>query len=248
MDPYLERHWPDVHGKLVINSAAALNRLLPPDLVARSEERLEIGTDEGEAPNRYVPDIAVFEPGIAQDAGGGVMLEAPYKLVAVIEGDIERFLKILEPETERVITVIEFLSPSNKIGKGLEQYLGKRNELIGSGVHVVEVDLVRQGTWKAVLRPHACPNKAITDYRAVVRLGGQPQEVYYYPISIRRSLPAIPIPLRAGDPHIALELQLLIDQAYVDGRYGKTLHYDRPCDPPLDPENEQWFHQLPREK
>src|SRR5205085_567855 len=98
-----------------------------------------------------------------------------------------------------------------------------------------------------LMRPHGCPKNAVTDYRALVRLGGRPEEAYYYPISIRRPLPHIPIPLRPGDPHVALELQPLIDQAYTDGRYARTLHYDRPCDPPLDPETAEWFSQLRRQ-
>jgi hypothetical protein len=45
MDPYLERHWPDVHSALVMSARGVLNELLPPDLVARGRgaDRSRIG-------------------------------------------------------------------------------------------------------------------------------------------------------------------------------------------------------------
>ena len=42
IDPYLERHWRDVHGSLVIYARDALNEQLGGELVARCDERLVI--------------------------------------------------------------------------------------------------------------------------------------------------------------------------------------------------------------
>ena len=62
MDPYLERHWLDVHGRLVTYAADAINGLLPDDLVARSEERIAVASRDDEARRRYLgPDVRVFE-------------------------------------------------------------------------------------------------------------------------------------------------------------------------------------------
>lgn len=41
-------------------------------------------------------------------------------------------------------------------------------------------------------------------------------------------LPSIRIPLRPTDEDIRLPLQSLLDQAYMNGRYGDSLDYDQP--------------------
>src|SRR4051794_29598741 len=49
MDPYLERHWRDVHADLVALARTALNHILPEDLVARMYKRLVTSDDDGTA-------------------------------------------------------------------------------------------------------------------------------------------------------------------------------------------------------
>lgn len=247
MDPYLEPHWLDVHTRLVTNASTALNRVLPPDLVARSEERLAIASDDPlDAVQRDGPDVTVFHPGSAETAAGGATLTAPYKLVVDLDPLTERSIKIIRPRDERVITVVEFLSPTNKSGEGLHHYVAKRNELVAGHVHVVEIDLVRTGDWRAVLRPHLCPREAVTPYRVTIRLGGHRDAVYLYPISLRTPLPQVPVPLRPGDPDIRLDLQQLITDAYADGRYAMTLDYSAPPDPPLAGSDADWAAALAR--
>ena len=58
MDPYLERHWGDVHASLIIYAKEALQPGLPADLVARAEERVFVETDLG-ARRRFVPDVHI---------------------------------------------------------------------------------------------------------------------------------------------------------------------------------------------
>jgi hypothetical protein len=40
MDPYLERHWRDVHATLISCARERLNRILPADLAARTDDRV----------------------------------------------------------------------------------------------------------------------------------------------------------------------------------------------------------------
>ncbi len=88
------------------------------------------------------PDVRVIARGDApRSAGeGGLMLDAPYTLVAELDPVTERFIRILDADGERLITVIECLSPSNKSGEGLHEYRRKRTGLLDGGVHVVELD------------------------------------------------------------------------------------------------------------
>lgn len=242
MDPYLEPHWPGLHTQLAALATSELNSLLPNDLVARPEERLSI--EFAEDPIRTVAaDVIVYEPEGTDLAEGGVAISAPYKLVIEAEPTTERFIRIIRADDGRLITVIEFISPANKSGSGLEQYLKKRDEVLSGGVHVVEIDLVRRGNWRTLMRPHVCPADAVAPYRVTIRVGGR-RSAYLYPITLRHPLPSISIPLRPGDAEVKLPLQPLLDEAYRSGRYGRTLNYDSHPDPPLDADDAAWVQAL----
>lgn len=248
MDPYLEAHWRDVHTKLITYAADALNLRLPATLIARAEERIAVES-QGEEADQFSPDVGVLEgvgrgePGMPATGSGGVAVEA-YRLVAVVEPITERFIEIIDAKSRRVITVIEFLSPTNKTGKGIEAFRHKRDMLCAGNVNVVEIDLVRHGNWRELLAPHSPPKGVQSTYRATVRIPSDPIAVYFYPMSLRQPLPSIAIPLRRDDPPVELELQPLIDQAYSTGRYASELDYTQPPEPPLDPEDAAWAEEL----
>ena len=254
MDPYLEPHWLDVHTSLETSARNALNERLPDHLVARAEERIaiEAGPDDPLNPGlerRLAPDVRVFEAvaeGEAAVAGnaGGLAL-APYRLLLLDEPVTERFIEIIDVrEGERLVTVIEFVSPTNKAGRGLSAFVQKRSELLGGGVSFVEIDLSRAGDWRRLLEPHRCPDRAVSTYRAVIRVPHDPFAAYLQPLSLRGPLPAVRIPLRRDDPPTELPLQPMIDEAYRNGRYGRTLNYARPADPPLPASDDEWADTL----
>lgn len=247
MDPYLERHWLDVHTALIGEVRRALNRVLPADLVARAEERVAIESDEDRL-RRIGPDVRVFSPSTAdpeEGAEGGVVIEAPYKLVVELDPIIERSIRIID-EGGELVTVVEILSPTDKRSPGLEAYRDRRTELLGAGVHVVEIDLVRAGDWRAVMRPEVAPAEAYATYRVTVRTSGRRPGGYLFPIPLRQPLPETPVPLRPGDPSVRVSLQPLLDAVYEDGRYDRTIDYSRPPDPALEPDDATWAAELLR--
>ena len=159
----------------------------------------------------------------------------------------ERFVQIMDLEGNRVVTAIEFVSPSSKLpGRGREAYLKKRQEFHASDTSIVEVDLVRAGQWLSMMTPYHVPARHRTTYRAIVRRASARDRVELYPITLRQRLPIIPIPLQADDADATLDLQTIVDQAYIHGRYDRT-DYRRACDPPLDPEDAAWAEALLRE-
>jgi hypothetical protein len=233
MDPYLEPHWRDAHGGLIAESRKHLNRSLPDGLVARMDERLVV--DAEDAPVRRIgPDVFVSQDPLWPSAAGDVSLtiDAPFQLLLDSDPVIERYIQIFDP-VGQLITVIEFLSPSNKTGDGIAEFQKKRAELLSARVHLVEIDLVRAGDWLALFEPRRFPPKAASTYRAIVRTGSGRPAVGIFPIRLPDVLPDVPVPLRPGDPAVALPLQQLIETVYTDGRYGRTLKYDQPLDPPL---------------
>jgi|SRR5579863_8473191 len=246
MDPYLEPHWLDVHTSLVAEARRALNRSLPAALVARVEERVAIESDE-DVFRRISPDVWVFSPSTADplEGAGGTVIDAPYKLVVELDPVIERFIRIFDDAGE-LITVVEFISPTNKRQPGLDDYRHKRDALLSASVHVVEVDLVRAGNWRALMRPAVCPPEAVTTYHATVRTTGTAPGGYLYPISLREPLPEIQIPLRPSDKRVRLALQPLLASVYDDGRYDQTIDYRMPLEQPVEEEDADWTDALLR--
>ncbi len=242
MDPYLERQWRDVHGSLVIYARDALNERLKPPLRARSEERIFVETDEDEIQPRH-PDVYVVEHPVRESSGP----EPPVFAATVVsevrpivirfdeEPIVERFLEIVDAESgEKVVTAIEFLSPSNKRrGAGQDIYLAKRREYWSTGANLVEIDLTRAGSRAKIVSPRKIPpaHRRAT-YFACIRRAIRPNELQFYPIPLTARLPAIDIPLRRDDADIQLDLQSLVDRAWKNGP-GDMLDYSRPLEPPL---------------
>lgn len=247
MDPYLEPHWLDVHSSLAIGARDALNRALPADLIASVEERVAIESETG-GDQLFGPDVRVFEPPadetmiIENPADAAVI--APFRVLAQVEPITERFVRVVEAGSERLVTVIEFVSSTNKRGEGLHLFRSKRGELLASGVNFVEIDLVRAGDWRALMRPHRAGKRITTTYRVTFRVPKDPAAVYIHPIRLRDRLPSIVIPLRERDPQIKLDLQDLLDHAYSSGRYEKRINYRKAPEPPLEADDAAWADQL----
>jgi hypothetical protein len=238
MDPYLERHWLDVHTRLTTYAADWLNERLPEGLVATTEERVAIESG-ADGPHRVGPDVSVYSP-VSPHRMGSLVLDAPYRLILDLDPVTERFIRIIDAAGEHLITVIEFISPTNKTGEGLEDYRRKRSQLLAGGVHVVEVDLVRQGDWRRLQRPYSTPVDAVAPYRAIVYTATPNDIGYLFPIRLTEPLPEIPVPLRPTDTPVRLPLQTLLDQVYAHGRYTQRLDYTQPCEPPLSSEDAAW--------
>ena len=247
MDPYLERHWRDVHASLVLGARNAIQPQLGSDLRARVDER-RVGESSVEARRAIHPDVRVFErgaPGRAVEPAAGVALAEPLVVSIEVEPVVERFVQIIDVASGgRVITVIEFLSPTNKVpGDGQVKYRKKQHECVDADVNLVEIDLARTGE-REVLYPIAnLPPAYQTAYLACVFRGFGFRQCEFYRMPLRERLPAIRIPLRPTDADLALDIQRLVDQAYADGRYD-DIDYREPCRPPLDGEDAVWAGEL----
>lgn len=247
MDPYLEGHWEDLHVRLVGDIRDCIQFQLPGDLVARIrsivEEKDEIGV------RRPVDDFAEWQSGASVRSTVAIaeaMLLQP-------RGDPirQRSILIHDSAGSRIVTAIEILSPWNKVPtKAIQNYLEKREKYVNSETNLVEIDLIRTGDWTEMIGPYLIPAKARTTYRVTVT---QPELTgpLHYPISIRSKLPTISIPLRPQDTQAKLDLQELIDKAYVMGRYDR-IDYSKPCTPPFVGPEQEWAEEilakLPRER
>ncbi len=254
MDPYLEQHWRDVHHELITYARDQLRPTLPRDLRPRIEERVFIESDEGDLHEIY-PDVHVVEypkkqAAEVQPAEGAAVAVAELILVHVDrEPSTQGYIEIVDAGSgNRVVTVIEFVSPTNKLpGEGQRLYLKQQKEVIAAGASLVEIDLTRTG--KRLL---AGPMELLhrwqrTTYMACITRGWKPDVAGLCPLPLVGPLPALPIPLRESDADATLNLQALIDQCYENGGYD-NIDYRQPPVPPLDPDGAAWAEKWLRGK
>lgn len=263
MDPYLEDPllWPGFHNALVVYIRDQLQPQLRPRYIAAVEDRVFLE----ETPRAIIPDVWVRErPNFATESGGDVAMLAA-TAVATDESELdadeellislseldehESYIEILDRQSgQRVVTIIEVLSPSNKtFGRGRESYKAKQREVLGSTAHLVEIDLLRDGEHTV-----AVPQSAVEQYRSydylvsINRARGFRSDFNTYPRSLRERLPRIRIPLANGDRDVTLDIQAAIAQTYEAGSYRDRLKYNADCVPPLSAEDQAWATELIR--
>ncbi len=221
MDPFIEsQKWTDFHTRFITALSDALVPSVRPNYVVDVEERVYVERDLDDPVMAIRPDVAVTDAGHEAEsatATTAVVAEPVECLIPMPEEMREVFLTIRRRDDKAVITVIELLSPSNKRpgASGFEQYLGKRNQILASNVHLVELDLLRGGRRLPLagkLPPH--------DFLVTVARGRRRPRAEVYAWSLKHAMPVIPIPLSDPDPDVPLALQepftLVYDRAGYD--------------------------------
>jgi hypothetical protein len=251
MDPHLESPmiWPDVHHRLIDEISAVLNVGLRPRYVARVELRVYISDDDDPGRSALVPDVRVDvgpkRKGAKRPKAEQVLAATePLIVPTLMDEEIEEaFLKLIHVESEDLVTVIEILSPTNKIrgSRGRASFMAKRHEIMNSEVHWVEIDLLRAGT-PSVTEPPLRPS----DYRILVSRADNRLRTRYWPVSVRQSLPVIRIPLRGKEPEAHLDLGAVFQAVYDRGAYDLSVNYRKEPQPPLEGDDSAWAKELLR--
>lgn len=242
IDPYLELppFWGDFSPKLLTAIQNQLLVHLLPDYDVRMEEYLML-TSEDERLHR----VTISTPNwwSEADSGGSTAVLEPSTLemeYPELEPHTERHLQIIHRASQRVVTVLELLSPSNKSPgqDGLGRYLDKRNEFLASGSHLIELDLLRGGQRLPMSEP-----LPLGDYYALIgRVERKPRcQVICW--SLRTKLPPIPIPLLPTDPEVTLDLDAAFGLAYESSFYSRRLPYDEALVPPIRDTDAAWVRE-----
>ena len=245
MDPYLEGDmWQEFHETLASAIRAQLMPRLTPKYVALLAKRYTLdrpalGVFDAPPPRIVYPDVHVVAPhgtaGAAQPTEQVSLAEPAIELASFIEVP-QLSIEIRDVAQRRLVTVIEILSPANKYGEGAREYHDRRTEILRTEVHLLELDLIRQG--------------------ARIPLAGEPPPAPYYiylsrwqrrpftqvwPVGLRDRLPRVPVPLLPPDPDVPLDLQAAVDACFALVGYERLLPYDSPPPPPeLPPEDLEW--------
>lgn len=247
MDPYLEDPclWPGVHNRLVVYIADQLQPRLPPHYVAALEERVYVE----DTPRQYVPDVTIRQRGRREEQGAVAVMEVDEAIFVEVRAlEIhESYVEIRDLRTnQRVVTVIEVVSPTNKRpGPGQDSYLTRQREVLQSTAHLVEIDLLRGGQSVVSVPGESLAPLAAYHYLACVNPGPPDRgKCRLYPRYVWERLPRIGVPLADGDPDVPLDVQAAIEQVYEAGRYREVLDYRLGCVPPLEAEARTWAETL----
>ena len=140
------------------------------------------------------------------------------------------------------------LSLSNKQpgDQGRELYLQQQVEILGSEVHLMEIDLLRGGEHTTPMLLDRLRRKAGPfDYHVSVHRFDQPGRFHIYPWQLADPLPVIGSPLLPGDGEVWLDLQAVFTRCYDTGPYRRRVAY-APVRivPPLSREQLDWVQQV----
>ena len=254
MNPYLEDPliWPGFHNRLIANMADDVGTRVPDNYRVDIQERTEVATigDSSSEPTFRIPDARVtdtsvrpsFElaPPYASPTATALALPENGVAVKVAVPDEARvtYLYVQRMPDWKVVTVVEVLSPTNKIpGDGRVSYLHKREEIFASGVSLVEIDLLRGGR-SMPLQTVAPPSH----YRILISRGWERPDAILFPFSVQQTIPKFTLPLSPEDDEPEIDLGPIINAMHRTARYGQVTRYaDPPPGPMLSANFQEWI-------
>lgn len=243
MNPYLEDavFWREVHNRLIVAIANELGSKLRPKYYAAIETRTYL-EDESDGILVGIPDAVVFAASPSRSPSTTTTSSTvtiptvqpqQVKLVEPIEVK-ERFLEVRTVKTHEVVTVIELLSPKNKRGDGRSSYLKKRQAILDSRAHLVEIDLLRAA------QPLPLSDVSwMGDYRILVSDAAQRPNATLYSFNLRDQMPPFLLPLKPEDTAIEVDLQTLLHEVYDQGNFDLRVDYTQPVPEPVLSEDDQ---------
>ena len=239
MNPYIEQdaYWQDFHLEFLPAMRGRLVAQVRPKYIVMLDEHIYV-QEHAPGPRRLVgrADVSLAAPRPRdQEAAGVGILEPPVQVQIPVQEDHRvPFLEIRDRRGRELITVVELLSPANKRGGAdREQYMAKREELLESAAHFVEIDLLRGG------RPMPLEQRPRCDYSVLVSRAEARPRAGFWPIRLRQRLPVIPIPLLPGDPDAQIDLQEILHYVYDATGYEDFIYAGRP-DPRLSSRDAAW--------
>jgi len=244
MDPYLEHPalWPDGHNSVLAALRDSLSARVAPRYYVALERRTYLLT-----PDDLVlvgrPDVAVVRraegapPGPPPAATATAVLEVDVPMADEVS---ELFLEVRDVATGQCVTVVELLSPVNKLlAHGRQAYVAKRTQILRTRTSLVEVDLLRAGD------PMPIVGETVhSDYRILVSRGARRPRVQLFAWGLRQLIPTFELPLLEGDQEPTVDLAGVVHALYDRARFDLRLDYRQQPVPPLNEDDWAWARSL----
>ncbi|AFZ26390.1 hypothetical protein Cylst_4294 [Cylindrospermum stagnale PCC 7417] len=251
MNPYLEypELWPEVHHWIMTFIAELLIPKLRPKYRIAVEKRVYQMTDSNSV-LVGIPDVTIGRYLIStkKEPSNIAVASPPAKPLTVNipmpEEVRESYLEVREVGTGEVVTVIEVLSPKNKLtGEGRKAYENKRLQVLGSSTHLIEIDLLSGGEPMPILG-----NQIQSDYRILVSRSQLRPTAELYPFNLQEPIPAFLLPLRKGDTEPIVDLQAVIQDLFDRAGFDLAIDYSREAVPPIAEADVAWVNDLLKEQ
>lgn len=242
MNPYLEHpdRWSTVHNRLIVALADALTPQLLPKYQVDIEKRVYtiVGMNSLLLGRPERPRQSLLKR--TEQTIVSAPLPQPIKVSVPTTEDVqEAYLEIKAAATQIVVTAIEILSPTNKRGEGRQKYEQKRQQVLNSQTHLVEIDLLRDGD----PLPMAGEAEA-SPYRILISRANIRPLADLYPFNLTDPIPSVPIPLQAEDSEPIADFQSLLMDVYERSGYDYFIDYHNDPTPPLTPEALTWINEV----
>lgn len=239
--------WSTVHNRLIVALADALTPQLLPKYQVDIEKRIYevIGVNSllvGRS------DVSVQHPRTSSDTSTNVVIASspsePVKVtVPLMEEVREAYLEVKDAATKAVITTLEILSPTNKRGDGRQKYEAKRQRVLRSQTHLVEIDLLRDGEPLPVIE-----DLTQNHYRTLVSRSAVRPTADLYLFNLPDSIPRFSLPLQPDDREPLVDLQTLLNDVYDRSGYDYFIDYRLNPLPPMSKADMAWLDALLRSK
>ncbi len=251
IDPYLEQSafWSSFHSRLIV----AIADYIAPQIMPKYYIEVETRTYSQSADSELligIPDAVVFSSvgkfalpqNTVDDTSNVAILNRPQQVRLPMRVKVkERYLEVRELGTDAVITAIELLSPTNKrVGKGRIAYEEKRQQILDSASHFIELDLLRSEPPIIITE-----NDFNWDYRILVSRSEQRPIADLYGFMLPEPIPIFPLPLKSEDKEVTIDLQSILNGVYERAGYRFRIDYRQPVPPPvLSQADREWVTTL----
>ena len=247
MDPYLEGRsfWGGLHMTMIVTLRATLTPQLPAGYFAEVQQYVWLEAEDDPERRWVGPDVFVSGTGATKRGrpGPAAGTSAPTATLTLPtpKKKGKRYVEVRDDKANRVISVIELLSPSDKAaGKDRTSYLLKREEYLAAGVNLVEIDLLRNG----IRPPVGDPDPPAGDYYVLLSRAAEFPRIDLWAFTVREPLPVVPVPLKPGHADVALPIRAAFDRAYDDAGYDRKVDYTKPVRPLLRSADAEWAADL----
>ena len=249
MNPYLEA--PDLWSGFHHDLASVIRRQIAPRLWSRYYTDIEIKMHHTEADEVRIiaPDVSVVRTRrrahseLMPASPVATTLElppAPFQYAIPVDPPEKSYsVNIYDAENNVLVTAIEILSPANKRAghDAYFQYRRKRQRLLLSEAHLIEIDLLRGGERLPFDRP--LPN---APYVVSLSRANKRPKADLWLLPLQDPIPLLPVPLLHPDPDVPLDLSAAVMEIYELGAYDLRIDYTIPPPPPaLSLSAQQWL-------
>jgi hypothetical protein len=154
----------------------------------------------------------------------------------------EHFIEVRHRTTDRLITLIEVVSPANRLfNTGKTALVEARKSALAEGANVLWIDLILQGQSPLNIQNR---NENPFDYHLALTRANLPTTVELYTNQMAKRLPRCKVPLASEEAELVLDVQQAVNRAYELGHFAAKVEMKGLPPGKWSPEQEAWLQSI----